>query len=331
MARPGIPSRFAGRFLPSAVSPMPAPSAQLLAPSARALLFDPPAKRDEALRRCALAPEDLALARRHRRSHNQLGFAVQLALVRDLGRPLRLDEAPHAAVVEAVADQLGIEPAVFALYARRDSTRREHAGRSRRCSTCGACARRTTAPRSGRPRPALRSSTPCWRRLRVGDARMEAQRLTPSKCRGFLQPTAWVVVIAIGLGRIWEFGGLFGCAVHVRAFIRRAQASKTRSEPEQTRERNRAGWSGWRCAARPKGCAHARPGRAMTHAKAMTSFNISATTPRHQVPCALPPSPIWPPRPTARSSSPVTDRWSAITFLASVGRTDRSPLGRRCR
>ena len=107
---------------------MPAPSAQLLAPSARALLFDPPAERDEALRRCALAPEDLALARRHRRSHNQLGFAVQLALVRDLGRPLRLDEAPHAAVVEAVADQLGIEPAVFALYARRDSTRREHAG-----------------------------------------------------------------------------------------------------------------------------------------------------------------------------------------------------------
>jgi TnpA family transposase len=106
---------------------MPAPSAQLLAPHARALLFDPPADRDEALRRCALAPEDLALARRHRRSHNRLGFAVQLALVRDLGRPLRLDEAPPAAVVEAVADQLGIEPAVFELYARRDGTRREHA------------------------------------------------------------------------------------------------------------------------------------------------------------------------------------------------------------
>jgi hypothetical protein len=106
---------------------MPASSAQLLAPHARALLFDPPADRDEALRRCALTLEDLVLARRHRRSHNRLGFAVQLALVRGLGRPLRLDETPPAAIVEAVADQLGIEPTVFALYARRDGTRREHA------------------------------------------------------------------------------------------------------------------------------------------------------------------------------------------------------------
>lgn len=107
---------------------MPASSAQLLAPPARVLLFDPPTDRDEALRRCALAPEDLALARRHRRAHNRLGFAVQLALVRDLGRPLRSDEAPPGTVVEAVADQLGVEPAVFELYARRDGTRREHAG-----------------------------------------------------------------------------------------------------------------------------------------------------------------------------------------------------------
>ncbi len=54
-----------------------------------------------------------------------------------LGRPLRLEESLPDAVVEAVADLaqialrfrwLGVEPAVFELYARRDGTRREHAG-----------------------------------------------------------------------------------------------------------------------------------------------------------------------------------------------------------
>jgi len=51
---------------------------QPLAPQARAVLFDPPANREEALRGCALAPEDLALARRHRRSHNRVGLRQPL-------------------------------------------------------------------------------------------------------------------------------------------------------------------------------------------------------------------------------------------------------------
>ena len=36
---------------------MPVAPVQFLAPHTRALLFDPPADRDEALRRCALAPD----------------------------------------------------------------------------------------------------------------------------------------------------------------------------------------------------------------------------------------------------------------------------------
>ena len=60
------------------------------------------------------------------RPHNRLGFAVQLALVRDLGRPLRSGETIPAAVLDTVADQIGIDPVVFELYARRDETRREH-------------------------------------------------------------------------------------------------------------------------------------------------------------------------------------------------------------
>jgi hypothetical protein len=79
-------------------------------------------------RRYGLTPEDIALAKRHRRAHNRLGFAVQLALVHDLGRPLRAKEELPAAVIEVIADQLGIAPAVFEVYAQRDATRREHVG-----------------------------------------------------------------------------------------------------------------------------------------------------------------------------------------------------------
>jgi TnpA family transposase len=93
----------------------------------RTILFEPPDIYEEALARYALSAEDLAFAKAHRRSHNRLGFAIQLALVRDLGRPLRPGEAPPQAVVSIVADQLGIDPAVFGLYAQREETRREHA------------------------------------------------------------------------------------------------------------------------------------------------------------------------------------------------------------
>ncbi|MGX5668797.1 DUF4158 domain-containing protein [Rhizobium daejeonense] len=92
----------------------------------RTVLFDPPDVYEEALARYALSAEDIAFAKAHRRSHNRLGFAIQLSLVRDLGRPLRAGEVPPQAVVSVVADQLGIDPAVYALYAQREETRREH-------------------------------------------------------------------------------------------------------------------------------------------------------------------------------------------------------------
>jgi TnpA family transposase len=90
------------------------------------LLLEPPEAHDDAVSRYALTRDDIAFARHRRRSHNRLGFAVQLALIRDLGRPLRSGEAVPAAVLETVADQLGIDPVVFDLYGRRDETRREH-------------------------------------------------------------------------------------------------------------------------------------------------------------------------------------------------------------
>jgi len=94
---------------------------------ARSVLFEPPDIYEEVLARYSLSAEDVAFAKAHRRSHNRLGFAIQLALVRDLGRPLRAGADPPEAVVSVVADQLDIDPAVFALYAQREETRREHA------------------------------------------------------------------------------------------------------------------------------------------------------------------------------------------------------------
>ncbi|MCM4604223.1 DUF4158 domain-containing protein, partial [Escherichia coli] len=90
-------------------------------------LFGLPELYEDALPRFSLSCEDIAFARTHRRSHNRLGFAIQLALVRDLGRTLRTGEIPPEAVISVVAEQLDIYPAVFTLYAQREETRREHA------------------------------------------------------------------------------------------------------------------------------------------------------------------------------------------------------------
>ncbi|MDT8523380.1 DUF4158 domain-containing protein [Escherichia coli] len=58
-------------------------------------LFGLPELYEDALPRFSLSCEDIAFARTHRRSHNRLGFAIQLALVRDLGRTLRAGEIPR--------------------------------------------------------------------------------------------------------------------------------------------------------------------------------------------------------------------------------------------
>ena len=74
-----------------------------------------------------LSAEDLALVRTKRRSGNRLGFAVQLCLVRYPGQVLGIGEHPPEEMIAFIAHQLGDLPAVFAEYALRDQTRREHA------------------------------------------------------------------------------------------------------------------------------------------------------------------------------------------------------------
>jgi TnpA family transposase len=99
----------------------------LLSAEQRERLFAIPVDRAEMARHYVLGPEDLALVAAKRRAANRLGFAVQLCLLRHPGQGLGPGEHPPASFVAFVADQLGLNPAVFAEYAARDQTRREHA------------------------------------------------------------------------------------------------------------------------------------------------------------------------------------------------------------
>jgi hypothetical protein len=104
------------------------PPRELLSPQVRTALFDPPTDPQEIVRHYTFNGDDLTLLRARRRPQNVLGFAVHLAYLRYPGRVLRPDEQPHPAILAFIADQLGLEPGVFADYARRVETRWEHLG-----------------------------------------------------------------------------------------------------------------------------------------------------------------------------------------------------------
>jgi hypothetical protein len=98
----------------------------LLKPGGYERLLGIPDDEESLIRHYSLSPEDRFEALDRRRPWNQLGFALQLCLMRHPGRMLRADEAPPRAIVAYVADQLGLRPHDFAAYARREETRLEH-------------------------------------------------------------------------------------------------------------------------------------------------------------------------------------------------------------
>lgn len=80
-----------------------------------------------------LDDEDRRLVNRRRREHNRLGFGVQVGTVRMLGRFLDEPMAVPNAVVDYVADQLGIEDlACTSAYGERSKTTLEHEWEIRR-------------------------------------------------------------------------------------------------------------------------------------------------------------------------------------------------------
>ncbi|MEX1028913.1 MAG: DUF4158 domain-containing protein [Paenibacillaceae bacterium] len=70
--------------------------------------------------------DDLDIINNHRRDHNRLGFAIQLAVLRFPGWTLSDLKIIPQTVLRYIAKQIGVEADVFSLYAQREPTRREH-------------------------------------------------------------------------------------------------------------------------------------------------------------------------------------------------------------
>jgi TnpA family transposase len=99
---------------------------RLLGETARARLLGLPAEEREVIRHAPLGAEDLALVLQRRGEANKLGFALMLVCLRHPARALEANEAPPPALLAYLARQLDVDPGAFAIYARRDQTRRTH-------------------------------------------------------------------------------------------------------------------------------------------------------------------------------------------------------------
>jgi len=103
----------------------------LLSPSQRAQLFDiaDDITEQELVHLYTLSAEDIAQIQLQREDHNRLGFAVQMAYLRFPGRPMQSGETVPYPLLTYLAAQLHLSLRIFPQYAKRDTTRREHAAR----------------------------------------------------------------------------------------------------------------------------------------------------------------------------------------------------------
>lgn len=119
---------------------------RLLQPDRWPVLLNLSADEDNLIRNYTMSGDDLDRVLRKRGHHNQLGFAVQLCLMRHTGCQLAQNDAVPAEVVGFIAGQLDISSAVRGLWqagqyqtrtfsrtARTAWTAHDDAGRSARC------------------------------------------------------------------------------------------------------------------------------------------------------------------------------------------------------
>jgi hypothetical protein len=102
------------------------PRRRLLTPAERAGLLAFPTTDDDLIRHYTFAEPDLSAIRQRRGAHNRLGFAVQLCYLRYPGLALPPDAQPPTPLLVLVGRRLGIDPDLWAQYAQRSETRREH-------------------------------------------------------------------------------------------------------------------------------------------------------------------------------------------------------------
>ena len=99
----------------------------LLTPDERQALFGVPTDREHLARHYMLSPKDLALVVTRRGDTNQIGFAVQLGLLRHPGFGFSLDARSPTELVAFMGEQIGAPVAAFERYASRPPTASVHA------------------------------------------------------------------------------------------------------------------------------------------------------------------------------------------------------------
>jgi TnpA family transposase len=102
------------------------PRQVLLSLAQRTQILVYPSDRQELVDRYSLNQNELDLIAKHRGDQNRLGFAVQLCCLRRHGRAWDPEETIPLSLLKVIANQIEVDPAQIAEYAKRDETRREH-------------------------------------------------------------------------------------------------------------------------------------------------------------------------------------------------------------
>ena len=108
------------------------PRRRILTDRQRSALLDLPTDEATLLEVYTLADDDLEHIRQRRRSHNKLGFALQLCALRYPGRVLAPGEVIPKEVTDFIGAQLGLKADDLIDYATREETRHEHMASLRR-------------------------------------------------------------------------------------------------------------------------------------------------------------------------------------------------------